>query len=638
MTTRLACDEPALRFWLRYAEREGALVEGQRDHALVLLPEALREQSGLPEEVAVTDHPDVAREDGAALVIAGHPAVERATTAVLAEGDAGSRHLLWPTARAPARAQLEARAREHVQVEHGRIDAAGEPAAAYLPLLRVGAVLSCTASLTLRVQEQQEVWVDARTRLEASERLRAAVADRAGLERADRPARHLPADLDRAVAAAQGLLEARAAARERSLSAHAGRALAAELARTDAYYEAALDSLTRRRATAQPDRARLLDDQALATRAEHARRRLEIETAHEPRHELRPFRLHLVHVPAYVLPVEVRRGSRRFPFELCWVPAGGEFASHRCPACGAAEELIAGRESLGCRACTPGAARNVAPALQIVPAPTPTPASVSRHAPMPPPAPMPTPRRPKGSVARHARPAFARGPARTAKPADTQRTGNRLALAFWQCVASGERWPRQKAARDSPLRAVYRLYGAAGPGYAIGLPVGARPDSVEAGTCLSVPGLPELTSGFVSAGGAHFDYTLRWSLQAGKPVIAEVMPAEDPLELPPARIFAGGLDDRLRGGAPVPAVTLDPVAQALWDVEAERHGLPLTIRCLAGWWRVQAEFADDGARPAAIAAALAHAEARAAGARESRAQTARAYAVDVEELPRGRYP
>ncbi len=71
-----------------------------------------------------------------------------------------------------------------------------------------------------------------------------------------------------------------------------------------------------------------------------------------PRHEIRPFRIHLVHLPAFVLPVEIRRGTRAFPFELSWIVAAGEFARVRCPACGAAETLVATRERLGCRECS----------------------------------------------------------------------------------------------------------------------------------------------------------------------------------------------------------------------------------------------------------------------------------------------
>src|SRR5205823_2580607 len=101
--------------------------------------------------------------------IHGHPAIERAASAVLAQGDAGHAFLPWPTSRAPARSALEARAREQVPVEHGRFDATGEPASVYVPLLRAGAIVSYSASLSLRFEEQEEAWVDARTGLEPGE-------------------------------------------------------------------------------------------------------------------------------------------------------------------------------------------------------------------------------------------------------------------------------------------------------------------------------------------------------------------------------------------------------------------------------------------------------------------------------------
>lgn len=348
----LLTDEPALSFWLSYAEREGALVEDQGDHALVLLSDALQQDSGLPEEATVTANPDVAREDGATSLIAGHPEVERAAGAVLAEGDTGYGYLPWPASRPPTRSTLEVRARELVWVEHGRIDAAGEPIAAYLPLLRVGAMVSYAASLAFRFHEQEEVWVDARTGTAVSERLVSTVRGRALLPVPDGVRRRLEVDLTAATPAAHRQLEERALRRESSLASHARRALDTELARANAYYASALESIARRRANAAPDRVRLLDAQAEATRAERERRCREIEDEHRPGHELRPFRLRLEHLPAFVLPAEVRRGTRRFGFELTWVPAAGEFAPIRCPACDAPEPLVATRERLGCQACT----------------------------------------------------------------------------------------------------------------------------------------------------------------------------------------------------------------------------------------------------------------------------------------------
>ena len=345
-------EEPALSFWLHYASREGALVEEGVDQALLVLPPSLQEVSELPEEVVVTSDPDVAREDGAVLLIAGHPAIDRAAGAVLAEGDTGQAYLPWPGSRPPARSTLEARARELVPVEHGRIDAAGEPIAAYVPLLRVGAMVSYAASLALRFQEQEEAWIDARTGIAASEPLLAAVRDRPLLPQPDGHRRALPADLPLALPAAHEQLERRATARRASLAVHARRALESELMRADAYYQEALESIERRRARAWGDRVPLLDAQADATRAERARRHREIEDEFRSRHEIQPFRLHLVHVPAYTLPIDVRRGNRTFPFAVTWLAAIDEFTAVRCPACSAHEMLVANRDWLGCESCT----------------------------------------------------------------------------------------------------------------------------------------------------------------------------------------------------------------------------------------------------------------------------------------------
>lgn len=347
--------EPALRFWLAYAQREGALVEEQRESALVLLPESLQAQAELPEEVTVTASPDLAREDGAALLIAGHPAVQRAADALLAQGDAGSGFAPWPRSRPPARSELVARAREHVGVAHARIDPDGEPIAAYLPLLRLGAMVSYEASLRLRFQEQEEVLLDARTQLEPPPHLRALAAAGRLLQRADGHGRLLEADLRAATAAAHALIEARAQAREQALATQARRELTIERTRAEHYYERALASIQRRRASAPPDRVGLLDSQAQATAAERARRLREIDDEYRPRHRITPFRLQLLHLPVYLLPLAVRRGAATFALTLTWVLSAGEFVPPSCPNCGATEPLIATRQLLGCQACAPSA-------------------------------------------------------------------------------------------------------------------------------------------------------------------------------------------------------------------------------------------------------------------------------------------
>ena len=97
--------------------------------------------------------------------------------------------------------------------------------------------------------------------------------------------------------------------------------------------------------------------------------------------------------------------------------------------------------------------------------------------------------------------ANARLPRRRSSPRQVKRTGNKLAFSFWDCVANRGRWPRQKTARDSPLRAVYRLYGRVGPLYAIGVPPGGYVEEMAASTYPSQPGAPELTVGSVTASG-----------------------------------------------------------------------------------------------------------------------------------------
>lgn len=675
--------EPSLRFWLRYAESQGALVESAGDQALVLLPEPLREEAGLAEDAIVTSDPDVAREDGAVLLIAGHPALERAASNVLEAGDVARLYLPWPGSKPPATTVLEARARERFGVDHGRIDALDRPRPGYVPLLRVGALISYAASLSLRFQEQEEAWVDGRTGLPVPGAALEALGGALRLREPDTSHTCLESELARALAGAHAQLERRTAARRGVLAAQARRTLESELARADVYYQGMLESIERRRGSASPDRLRLLDAQADATRAEHARRRREIEEEHQARHTITPFRLHLVHAPAFVLPVDIRRGSRRFPFAFAWLAGTGAFADVRCPACGVAEVLVAGRERLGCRSCLaspparrepPAAAPGGPPAHGVPPAAAPTspparrepPAGGPTSAPAEPVAPDTGSREPQTAPAAPARTGSREGgrapqPASRSAPrprsgagqggarrpppppraskrsrgratvATAERTGSRLALAFWQAVAEGDRWPRRKVVRESPLGALYRLYGPAGPLCAIGVPPGNWPAQVTAATFPSLTGTPQFTAGEVTAARSAYPYVLVWWLQDGRPVIGEVMPSPTPLVL--GRDDAEATVARLQASAPSPGAPLDPVAAALWQHELPAGGLPLTVRCLATWWRLEGAV-DPHAPPTALAAAVASAVARAAGMRRSRTQAAASYGAAADAVER----
>ena len=639
--------EPALRFWLSYAEREGALVEERADHALVLLSPQLQAANELPEEVVVTADPDLAREEHAVLLIAGHPAVERAAAAVLAEGDTGHAYLPWPDSLPPTRSMLEAHAREWVAVEHGRIDATGEPMAGYVPLLRVGAMIRYAASLRLQFAEQEEAWVDAATGLALSERTLRTVRDSPKLRHPTRSHRELPADLSLALPSVHAQLEQRASARKVALAVHSRRALESELGRAEAYYRSALESIDRRRSSAEGDRLGLLEAQAESTRAEHARRRREIEQEYQARHELKPFRLHLVHVPAFVLPISVRRGSRSYSSALTWLLLANEFAAVRCPACGAAAQpLVAGRDELGCALCKPGSAirRLASPAADAtVPArlpddnrpPAKPPAALEAPSLTQRPAADPSPRgtRPRQPVAPPKERLAGPFSVRASGQRELERAGNKLALAFWQGLTAGDRWPGKKIALGSPLWALYRLYGQAGPLYALGIPPGDLPEEATATTCPSTPGRPELTVGHLLAGNQGYRYSLFWKLEAGRPVACELMPAPHPLALPPTGGETAGIGARLRGSAPAPPVQLDPVAAALWQAELEQTGLPYVVRCLATWWRTNPDL-PSGESEVAVAAVIAGAVARAAGMQRTKADTAAMYGVQPADAER----
>lgn len=643
--------EPGLRFWLRYAERAGGLVEDAGDQAVAVLPASLQREGGLGEEVVVTSDPDTAGDEGAVLLIPGHPALERAAASVLEHGDAGRSYLAWPRSAPPRASELERGARERFHVEHGRIDAAGEPRPVYLPLLRVGAMVSYAASLTHRFQEQEEVWVDARTGLGVPERTLGALAGQPRQPEPDTTRAALDAHLSPALRSAHALLEGRAKARQAALLVQARQALECELDRTDAYYWGALESIERRRESAAPERARLLESQAEATRAEHARRRREIEEEFQATYEIRPFRLHLILVPAYVVPVDVRRGARAFPLELFSLCTGRGrlFAELRCPHCAGGSNLVAGRERLGCRSCLgkPPAGEASVPgtgdherggsgkgSVGVGLAP---PERCDRRGPEPeakPPArsdrrgrraePPPASRR----AGRERTPRASAGSDRVAS------IGGKLATSFWQTVAAGERWPKRKVVRDSPLGALYRLYGVDGPLCALGVAPGEWPTDVTSRTFPHTQGHMELTPGALRVGGRSYPYALHWRLEGGKPVVGEVMPGPHPAVLGPSSPDAAEAEvaARLHEGAPAAAIELDPVAAVLWRTELAETGLPFAVRCLATWWRVERYRPPHPT--AAVAAAVATAVAKATGLRRPPAHASAIYATSPESVGR----
>lgn len=74
--------------------------------------------------------------------------------------------------------------------------------------------------------------------------------------------------------------------------------------------------------------------------------------------------LHLYEVPVWRLPVDIRRGDRRYPLTLDWLIPLTRFSDISCPHCGADERLVATKTGLGCAGCVPQ------PAVRLAPEPT----------------------------------------------------------------------------------------------------------------------------------------------------------------------------------------------------------------------------------------------------------------------------
>jgi hypothetical protein len=156
----------ALGFWLRHVTAEGGLWEPSGDSAYVVLPSVLSAAYHLPEEFRVTADPDVAREEGATLLAAGHPALAEAADRVLAAGDAGYLALERPAAVPPGRDVLQAAVRDAFPVDHGKIEVSGEPSFVLHPVLRIGALITYELSAEDRFQEEAQRWVDVPSRRE----------------------------------------------------------------------------------------------------------------------------------------------------------------------------------------------------------------------------------------------------------------------------------------------------------------------------------------------------------------------------------------------------------------------------------------------------------------------------------------
>lgn len=605
-------NDAGLRFWLDHVTTEGGLWEPAGDGTVVVLPAELAARYRLAEELTVTDDPDIAREDGVTFLGAGHPVLTEAAERVLRHGDVGYLSLQSPSQPPLTAEDLQERARAQLPIDHGRIDVTGVPVAATHWLLRIGAFITYTLSVESQFQEQIETWIDVHVRRPVA----ADVIDRLT---------HLPAgppltetvddtDLATALSEAHRQLDEDAGRRRAELTRQLGDAHERERQRTITYYTDVLQGIERRLAKAPPDRQALLRSRHAASQQEQDRRLQEIAEKYRGAHEIRPYRLHVVGAPALRLPVEVRRGERRYGMELDWLIPARSFCAPRCPTCASPAPLVAGKQSLGCLACLPPK--------------TPPPAvSRPRDQPAAPPRSQPavsSPPAPRREPPPRTRPATP--PARHRKP--TRALGEGLAARLWRAAAAHQAAElRTLLAADTPAAALSRVFGAAGLRHAVGIPVTARLETFTTASAI-VDDNRGLTSGTVMTDAGDFPYTLHWTVQGQEALVAETLPYPLYADGRINAMYWWTAGRRTHPPHKPTATGLDPVTMSLIQVGGAWHGLVVAARAVAAWWRLSNEHdLRAPAKPAQLAAAIHRLIAIRAGDRGLFKDAANAYQV-----------
>ena len=628
--------DPALGFWLRHVAAAGGLWEPEGPAAYVVLPPPLRDAYRLPEELRVTADPDVAREDGAALLAAGHPVLAEAADRVLTSGDAGQIVIARPASVPPGREVLLTELRDVFPVGHGRIDLAGEPEVVLHPVARIGALVTYELSAEDRFQEQAERWVDVPARRELPVTLAAYLVRAEISERNVAP----PAEgLLPAIGEAHRLIDAGATARREALGAEMIGAWQAESGRAAAYYADAIAGIERRLATAPADRRAVLEQRLRSTWEEQARRLAEIAEKYEARHTIRPYRLHVIHVPGLRVPVDVRRGDRRYPMTFDWLLPAGAYAPVRCPSCGGEAPLVAGKAKLGCETCLPpipAAAAAPVPAAPAVPGPAARAPAASGPA-------SGAAQRESGDAQPESggrRPASRRAPApprakrQPAMPPkvrkERQKATGTLAERMWRAVAEGDiRAPGKILFPGSPAAALVRALGLAGLTRVIGMPPGEAPERFVAET-----------DGNIVAGTllGHRGAECPYYIYCRNGQAAEVLPF--PLQADesfwPFYWWGRRPGDRWATGKIAAVPGLDPVEGPLVSVGSASNGLPVAARSLAAWERITDDHEPllSAHAPRTLAAAVQRLVAYRAGSRAAFAEAAGTYRVPEGEVRR----
>ena len=530
-----------LDFWLRYVEGSGGLTEFDGDTTLVMLPPTLQTMLELPEVLQVTADPDVAREDGATLLSAGHPALSRCADEVLAVGDVAALAVPVTATPPPPAEHLQVSARDQFTVEHGRVDARGAPTRSVRAILRVGALVDYTLSSDDHYQECAECWVDVQSQRQLSTPVSMKLAALSAVPKDGAP---LLNGVSAAIRCADRIIEQCAERRRSELGDDIGKARDAELDRVETYYRDALATLERRRAQAPADRRELLDAHAESVRNERARRIEETRQKYQASQEIRPYRLHIYEMPVWRLPVDIRRGDRRFPLTLDWLIPLARFVD--CPHCGADERLVATKTRLGCANCVPRPTVRLAPEATR---PLAKPTAKTKQVVTPPPTP------------RQHRPVVRADPGPT--PAKLDKLGDKLTRKAWDAVVRNDRRLARICAPDSPAAAAIRLYGPSGAAWAVGLPPTEDLVAVAARTTTASSGVRHASSGYVdTAAGHRFPFLLRWQAAGSAGQIDEILPYDWPFESAHLRRWVQGPGRAGVHAPPQPRVPLGPVGES----------------------------------------------------------------------------
>jgi len=624
-----ATADPALGFWLRHVAAAGGLWEPEGDTAYVVLPPPLRDAYKLPEELRVTADPDAAREDGSTLLAAGHPVLAEAAERVLARGDTGQLVLARPASVPPGHDVLIAEARDAFPVDHGRIDLSGEPAFVLHAVIRVGALVTYELSAEDRFQEEAQRWVDVPSRRELPADT---VARLCRAESDERAQPHLPEGLLPGVAEAHRLMDAAAAARRQALAAEVSDACQAERGRAAAYYADAITGIERRLATAAADRRAVLEQRLRSTREEQARRLAEIEEKYQARHVIRPYRLHMLLVPALRVAADVLRGDRRYPMCFDWLLPAGAYAPVRCPSCGCAAPLVAGKQKLGCQTCLPPKPSSSATPPSAAAAPGRRHPSSAASAPAGPAAAKPATSAKPAIPAKVAKPVPPQAKRRIVVPPKVrkqqQKATGTLAERLWRAVAVDDsRTLGRLLHPGSPAAVLDRVLGPAGLCRVLGMPPGEEPERFIADTDGDM-----VTGALLGSAGTECAYYI-WCLDGQA---AEVLP----FPLVADEAFSGFYwwgrhpGARWATGRVVPAPGLDPVEVPLAVVGPKWNGLPVAARALAAWGRIgdHHDRLFSAHAPGVLAAAVNRLVACRAGGRTTFAEAAAGFRVPEQDV------